>query len=197
MTPSCAPSSSMTRTSRARIRSFTRMRSLCRKLRSAINPPQTDKAQFPDAGTAPIPSPLRKNAQGRVSKYSMRVARLRKARTSPARRPSLELLNDRTVDRTRALTRNDLRRQERGLPAARSCRIVARHPRMGAARTLTGVICADIFTSPVTSVVRGYLNCFESAEWIWFRACSCLCEAVCCLIGSSRPGEENPGGARC
>jgi hypothetical protein len=40
MTPSWPPSSSITRISRARIRSLTRIRSLCRKLRSAISPPQ-------------------------------------------------------------------------------------------------------------------------------------------------------------
>jgi len=45
MTPSWPPSSSITRTSRARIRSFTRVRSLCcRKLRSAIFPPNKFKA---------------------------------------------------------------------------------------------------------------------------------------------------------
>ena len=45
MTPSWPPSSSITRTSRARIRSLTRVRSLCcRKLRSAIFPPNKFKA---------------------------------------------------------------------------------------------------------------------------------------------------------
>src|SRR5438552_7548014 len=85
MTPSWPPSSSITRISRALIRSLMRMRSLCRKLRSAISPPQAlrfcgrDAAcryQLPGTsrgGPEFITHPTQdKNGRGRASKYSTR-----------------------------------------------------------------------------------------------------------------------------
>ena len=52
ITPNCPPSSSITRTSRARIRSLIRVRSACRKFRSAINPPK--KKRHPETGSHPV-----------------------------------------------------------------------------------------------------------------------------------------------
>src|ERR1700688_1088738 len=71
MTPNWPPSSSTTRTSRARMRSFTRVRSVARKLRSAINPPPE---RHPGATPAhPGPDGRRRGTQG--DDYSMRCAR--------------------------------------------------------------------------------------------------------------------------
>src|SRR5260370_16604349 len=59
MTPSWPTSSSITRISRALIRSLTRMRSLCRKLRSAIRPPQALRYSRPGSGPQALAFPVR------------------------------------------------------------------------------------------------------------------------------------------
>src|SRR5208283_1071615 len=61
----------MTRTSRARIRSFIRMRSACRKFRSAINPPWQTKS-IPQSGITPrfdTLSPEASASSGQVVQY--------------------------------------------------------------------------------------------------------------------------------
>src|SRR5689334_5911782 len=71
MTPNCPPSSSITRTSRARIRSLMRIRSACRKFLSAIKPPRKKKGTRRTGRTPCLQQvPTGQSKEGRTSNYS-------------------------------------------------------------------------------------------------------------------------------